>query len=303
MRIAVLCGFLLFSGTVSAELPSIPARLKPGGAPKVESSVIDRFIGYWKDAKSRRLYGTLEVWDILTAAKGDPLRPTKKGAVLTGLNTVSYATLAPNVSTRPTRLTGVQHVMYIASGWGKIASGDIKAEVRQGFGVIIPPGVEFTLSNGGEKPLTLYLIEEIIPRGFTPRSRLTVKNDFDQPVNTNRNRSDARGWLFSPRDGLASLTGMDPIVFLPRSYVVPHVHLPGDEEIWIALDEINVQIGRERRLLPEGSAYRAPADSKTPHVNINSTNTDKRLLWIMRVPGSSQRETPSGRGMDKDGII
>jgi uncharacterized cupin superfamily protein len=81
------------------------------------------------------------------------------------------------------------------------------------------------------------------------------------------------------------------------------VHLPGDEEIWIALDEINIQIGGERRLLREGSAYRAPADARTPHVNINATNQDKRLLWIMRVPESSEREMPAGRGMDNNGII
>lgn len=305
MKIAFLCGFLLFSGTVFAELPSIPVRLDPNGSSKqTNASNVDRYIGYWKDAKSRRIYGTLEVWDILTQAAGDPLRPVKKGAVLTGLNTVSYASLASLTSTRPTRLTGIQHVLYIASGYGKIVSGDIKADIRQGFGIIVPPGVEFTLTNGGEKPMTMYIVEEKLPKGFTPGKRITVKNDFDQPVNTNRNRSDARGWLFSSRDGLASLTGMDPIVFLPRSYVVPHVHLPGDEEIWVALDEINVQIGSERRLLREGSAYRSPADGRTPHVNINATDSDKRLLWIMRAPESSgERETPGGRGIDRDGTI
>jgi mannose-6-phosphate isomerase-like protein (cupin superfamily) len=253
------------------------------------------FIGYWKDSKPRRLYGTLEVRDILTRCNGDPLRPAKKGAVLTGLNSVNHAVLAPGNSTKRATLSGVQQILYIASGWGTIRSGETASAIRQGFGVIIPPGVEFTLANGGDKPLTLYIIEEPIPAGFTPRKSLIVKNDFDTPISTNLRRADFRGWLFGRRDGLASLTGMDPIVFIPRSFVAPHVHLPGDEEIWIALDDINIQLGNQHRVLPEGSAYRVPPDGRTFHVNINDSNREKKLLWLSRTPENLPERVP-GRG-------
>lgn len=272
--------------------PTLSARLKPNTRIPSVGMNIDLFIGYGKDAKPRRLYGAIEVRDILTRCAGDPLRPARKGAVLTGLNTVSYGTLAPKNSTKPTTLSGVQHVLYVASGWGTIRSGNAAFDIRQGFGIIIPPRVEFTISNSGDKPLTLYIIEEPVPGGFVPRKNLAVKNDFDTPVSSDLHRADSRGWLFGRRDGLASLTGVDPIVFLPRTFVAPHVHLPGDEEIWIALDDMNIQIGNQRRVLPEGSAYKVPADGRTPHVNINDSDREKRLLWLMRAPGAPIEPEP-----------
>jgi mannose-6-phosphate isomerase-like protein (cupin superfamily) len=259
-----------------------PAAAGPDILPAASKINADYFIGYWKETKSRRLYGSLEVWDLLTHAAGDPLRPKKRGAVLTALNCVSYASLAPRTSTRTTRLSGVQYIFYIASGFGTIRSGRKKVEIRQGFGIIIPPGVEFTLANTGNNPLTLFVIEEPLPLGFKPAREMVVKNDFDHPISTNARRLDYRFWLFTPRDGLAAITGMDQIVFMPRTYVPPHVHLPEEEEVWIALDDMKIQIGREQRLLPAGSAYKPPADSTTPHVNINDTTENKRLLWLMK---------------------
>jgi mannose-6-phosphate isomerase-like protein (cupin superfamily) len=283
----------LVAAVVSAVLPStLSARLKPEKNAPSGGVNIDLYIGYWKDSKPRRLYGALEVRDILTRCAGDPLRPARKGAVLTGLNTVSYGTLAPKNSTKPTTLSGVQHVLYVASGWGTIRSGTTAFDIRQGFGIIIPPRVEFTIANSGDKPLTLYIIEEPVPGGFIPRKNLAVKNDFDTPMSTNLHRADSRGWLFGRRDSLASLTGVDPVVFLPRSFVSPHVHLPGDEEIWIALDDMDIQIGNQHRELPEGSAYKVPADGRTPHVNINDSDREKRLLWLMRSPGAPIEREP-----------
>ena len=60
---------------------------------------IDMFLGNWQESAPRYAYGTLEVRDILTKSQGDPLHPTKKGAVLTDINSLSYAILEEHVST------------------------------------------------------------------------------------------------------------------------------------------------------------------------------------------------------------
>jgi len=52
--------------------------------------------------------------DILT--RGDGLHPTRAGAVLRFINSYTYATLAPNASTTPTRLDGQQEIYYVGSG-------------------------------------------------------------------------------------------------------------------------------------------------------------------------------------------
>ena len=64
---------------------------------------IDLFINDWRNAKPRTVYGKLVFRDILTRLDGaDPVRPARKGAVLTSITSVSYATLAPGATaTRP----------------------------------------------------------------------------------------------------------------------------------------------------------------------------------------------------------
>jgi mannose-6-phosphate isomerase-like protein (cupin superfamily) len=283
---------ILFAAVMILLPQSLSAQARTDRTAPTAAQNIDFFIGSPDKVVPRTLFGALEVRDILTRNTGNPLRPAKKGAVLSGLNSVSRATLAPRRSTKPSSLSGVQDVLYIASGWGTIRSGKGTFSIRQGFGIIVPPKVEFTLSNEGDNPLVLYIIEEPLPDGFVPKETLVVKNDFDLPVSTDLRRADSDGWLLTEGDGLAALDGMDPVVFVPRSYISPHAHLPGDEEIWIALDEITVLLGDKKFVIPEGSAYRVPPDGRTGHVNLNTTNQDKRLLWLVLTSGTPVESAP-----------
>ncbi|MFA6472764.1 MAG: cupin domain-containing protein, partial [Candidatus Latescibacterota bacterium] len=82
----------------------------------------------------------------------------------------------------------------------------------------------------------------------------------------------------------STIVGLDPVRYEPNSMVPPHVHFPGEEEVWIAIDAIDIQVGNEHRTLLPGTAYKIPANGKTAHSNINSDGKSKRLLWIMNVP-------------------
>jgi mannose-6-phosphate isomerase-like protein (cupin superfamily) len=256
-------------------------------APKYDKSEepnIDLFMMNWKDAKPHTLYGSLEVRDLLTGLQGDPLKPKIKGAVLTDIHSISYGTLKPGASTTPSKLYRVQGIFYIASGKGNIKSGGAESPLYEGIGVLVPPGVEFTLMNTGKAPLILYIIEEPIPRGFTPGKKMVVKNDRDFPPSTNLHRADSSQWLFSMRDGLSTIVAFDQVIYEPKSMVPPHVHLPGEEEVWVAIDDIDIQVGNEHRTLRPGTAYKVPANGSTAHANINTSKDPKRLLWMMKVP-------------------
>lgn len=286
-----------FIGSSLPILTALPFLSRPAsGAPRPKSSGsepdIDLFVGFLKDTSPRRIYGALDVYDLLTRCTGDPLRPSRKGAVLTEINTVSYASLAPLTSTETARLGVVQNVLYITSGYGTIHSKGSTYDIRQGIGIIIPPLIPFTIANTGNNPLTLFIIEEPLRKGFIPARNIIVKNDFDLPVSTNARRADYRFWLFSRRDGLSTITGMDQVEFLPKSSVPPHVHLPGEEEIWITLDDTMIQFGGQQRFLPANSAYKVPANGRTPHTNINESDSPIRLLWIMKAQETRQNQTP-----------
>jgi mannose-6-phosphate isomerase-like protein (cupin superfamily) len=252
------------------------------------------FIDSWQESSPRREFGSLQVWDILTKCTENPLNPTRKGAVLTGINSVKYAALESQTATLPSTLDGRQLIMYINSGVGTITSGYLTADLHDGIGVLMPPDVEFSIENTGDDQLTMYLIEEPIPGAFRPRKRMIIKNEYDNPISTNIQRvNDSSKWLFDRKDGLSTLVGINTIMWEPRSYYPPHVHGEGDEEVWIAVkSDMFVQLGKIRRAFTSGSAYKVPPDSRTPHVNINTSTVSQKLLWLMKVP---ERQIPSGR--------
>jgi len=263
---------------------------------------IDMFMGNWKETKSRRMFGSLEVWDLLTRCYGNPLHPSKKGAVLTDLNSLSYAILEEHASTTPSMLEEKQYIFYIVSGKGTIKSGDKTAELREGVGVIMAPYIKFSITNTGNEQLTMYIVDEPIPDGFSPNIEMVMKNENDNPISTNINRVRGKDWLFSFEDGLSTLISMNPVTYVPRSLVPPHVHLVGEEEVWFAIDsEVFIQIGKQRRKFPVGTAYKVPADGRTPHSNINVTGSPQKLMWMRKVP---IRIVPSGNKKESsDNVI
>ena len=264
---------------------------------------IDKFIGHWKDAKSRTAYGALEVRDILKRCYGNPLRPVSKGAVLTDINAVSYGLLKAAKSTTPATLNDRQLIFYIVTGEGTIQSGDRTAELREGIGIIMPPKVEFSITNTGKLPLTMYIIEEPIPKDFTPNSEMVVKDEYDNTISTNIRRVESTDWLFSMIDGLSTIVAFNPVMYEPASMVPPHVHPEGVEEVWIAIrGDMQIQVGKQRRKFPAGSAYKVPADGITPHLNVNTTKNSKKLIWMMKVPlpeGPVIKKPPKKETQDK----
>jgi len=256
---------------------------------------IDMFIGNWKKSSPRSLYGTLELHDILTKCDDDPLRPKKKGGVLTDILCLSFATLKEHTATTTSKLKDEQQIFYINSGHGIIKSGNKTAELREGIGVLMPPGIEFTITNTMNEPLTMYLITEPIPQGFKPNKWMVVKDEYANPISSNITRVNRTNeMLFSMNDGLSTLIAINPIMFEPKSFYPPHAHPEGDEEIWLAIKgDARILLGKDRRNLPAGTAYKVPADGKTSHTNINDTDVSVKLMWMMKTPVAS-----SPRSMD-----
>jgi len=246
---------------------------------------IDLFINHWQNSQPSKEFGALDVWDILTKSDGDPLRPKRKGAVLTDLNAVRFAAIRPGLKTTNATLDSRQYVCYITAGEGTISSKTGPIKIEEGNAIIIPPGVEFSLENVSDGNLTMYIVEEPVPRDFIPKQHVVVTSEYDNRVSTNIRRVDSDDWLLSLFDGLSTLVSFNPVIYEPKSYVPPHVHEPDVEEVWIAVrGDMKIQVGGQQRDFPAGSAYKVPADGITPHTNINRSGPSKKLLWMMKVP-------------------
>jgi mannose-6-phosphate isomerase-like protein (cupin superfamily) len=248
---------------------------------------IDNYFGDWHTSPSRRAHGTLEERDILT--RGDAMNPAHKGAVLRFLNSYAYATLAPHASTKAEQLKDQQEICFVQSGRGTAHAGGQSVDLHQNIAVLVPAALTFSIENTDDQPMTMYVINEPTPSGFRPNPNLLARDENQLPIS-----SSGGMWahivktLFVSADGLGTLQAVLTVTLDPLTLGKPHP-VPGEdstdiEEVWTALDGTSLAlVGNELRRQPPGMAYLHVPDNKTPHTNINSSDTDQdKFLYFAR---------------------
>ena len=256
--------------------------------PDVDSD-IDMFISHWQESTPRCTYGALIERDIFTKFEGeDSLHPAKKGAVLEFINRLSYATLQKHKSTTPSTLKDEQVVFYIDKGTGTISGGGKTFELREGVCALVPVGIEFIVENTGDDPLKMYVFAEPVPDGFVPSKEIIVKDENTIPIGTTQSHwSHILRVMFYRGNELATLVGFCPVWFDSMTLGQPHSHDKNAEEIWFVVEgEVILHLGKELRRLSPGSAYKIPPNGKTPHSNINVSDEQIKLFWLMSIAKS-----------------
>ncbi len=264
----------------------------------LQDRLIDRFMGDWHDSMPRHEHGSLVLRDILS--KGNNLAPPQPGAVLQAANFVAYGRLQPNDVTTSEKLDGQQEVYYIDGGTGEITAGGKTATLHKDIAVFVPEGLEFSMKNNGNDDLTMYVVNEPVPKNFTPRKDMLVTDESKVPPRTPMEASPytlpgASGhWahivrdLFSRTDGLATIGDLITVTINPMQMGEPHPHNPGQEEIWVEIDGTSLAfIGTQLREQPPGMAYMIRPDNTMTHSNINPGDTPVKFLWFA---GSSLRK-------------
>jgi mannose-6-phosphate isomerase-like protein (cupin superfamily) len=263
-----------------------------------ESRRIDLFMGDWRESMPRLMHGSLVARDILT--KGDNFAPPEKGAILSYNNFEAYATLPPHASTTPDLLKAQQEVYYIAGGTGTMSAGGAVAELHKDVAVLMPANLEFVMNNSGDQPLTMYILNEPVPEGFKVGDKMLVIDERKAHVRTPSGADPfilpgASGhWahvvreLFARRDGLATMSSVITVELQPLRLGEPHSHMPGQEEIWTALEGTSLAWeSAELRLQKPGMAYMIRPDGTSTHSNINFGDTTIKFLY--NVEGPPQR--------------
>ena len=249
------------------------------------------FMCDWRESMPRHSHGGLIERDILT--HGDPQTATKRCAVLAHTNYVSYATLAERGAIAPMKLEGQQEILYVVGGKGTVTSAGVTSELFDGIGVLVPPGVEFSMKNTGDEDLNMYIINELVPADFKPGTKVLVRDVNAQPV-----RGTTGHWvhivknIFTPADGLATLRQTITVTLDPMTIGEPHAHTTGSEEVWIQIKGKSLAfIGTQLRWQTPGIGYLAPpfaAETKEavtsgqsfPHSNINPGTEQVKFLYF-----------------------
>jgi mannose-6-phosphate isomerase-like protein (cupin superfamily) len=267
----------------------------------IQDRRIDLFMGDWRDSMPRHEHGSLVLRDVLT--RGDNFSPLQKGAVLQSANFLAYGRLQPRDVTTTEKLAGQQEVYYIDGGAGEITGGGRTVPLHKDVAVFMPEGIEFSLKNTGSDDLTMYVVNEPVPAGFTPRKDMIVTDERTVPVRTPLLASPytipgASGhWahvvrdLFSRADGLATIGDIITVTINPLSMGEPHPHQPGHEEIWAEMSGTSLAfLGTELRVQNPGMAYILRPDGQMLHSNINSGDTPIKFLWFSTSTGYSAKK-------------
>ena len=245
---------------------------------------VDQFIVNWQDKMPKKIRGAM-LWNpILTPSDGDEFKPKAKGAVLTQIKAFSHAYLEPFTKTTPVTLSGEQEIYYIYNGTGKVTAGGKTAELRDGIGVLIPPGIEFTIENTVGNSLAMYIVTEPIPDGFKPKTEMVIRDEYKTPIaGTHVHWAHLDQPLFDKADGLAVLLGLHPVYFAAMTMGQPHSHYAGTEEVWFVVkgDGAKLLLGKQFRDFKPGTAFKIPANFKTPHSTINVTESSIKAFWMM----------------------
>jgi mannose-6-phosphate isomerase-like protein (cupin superfamily) len=284
----------MVSKRIASTLVLLAAHLPLAFAQPAANERIPMYFGDWRLSTPRITHGTLEERDILT--RGDGLNPSHKGGVLHFINSYSLATLAPGASTKPTRLSGQQEILFMVSGRGTATAGGENAELHENVAILMPADLEFSLKNTAGEPLTFYLVNEPTQPGFRPNSKMLVKDENLLAITSSSGFWDhIVKTIFVTADGLSTLESFLTVTLDPLTMGRPHVHLaPEDdiEEVWTGLNGTSIAfIGTQLFRQGPGVAYIHPPDHKTPHTNINYSGEEQvRFLYFARYHPHADRK-------------
>jgi mannose-6-phosphate isomerase-like protein (cupin superfamily) len=250
------------------------------------NAYVDMYFADWHASKAQTT-GPLTEYTVFT--KGDPVKPTTKGALLRYVDSYVFATLAPGASSPSTTLSGKQRVYYFASGTGTISAGGDSVPVSINIAVLVPANLAFTIKNTGTTPLGAYVITEPTPSGFQPGTKLVVKDEKSTPISTA-----AQEWsrivrpLFTSSDGLATISSIETVTLDPLTITRPFIGtLPNTEELWMELSGKSIAfIGPYLRRQTTGMAYEHPPDNLAPTSNVNYSEDSQVKFLLVATDGS-----------------
>jgi mannose-6-phosphate isomerase-like protein (cupin superfamily) len=249
------------------------------------NAYVDMYFSDWHAAKAQTA-GPLSESAIFT--KGDPIKPTTKGAILRYVDSYVYTTLAPGSSSPSVTLSGRQRVYYFSSGAGTITAGGDSVPVSVNTAVLVPAGLAFTIKNTGKTPLGAYAITEPTPSGFQPGSKLVVKDELSTPISTA-----AQEWsrmvrpLFTAADGLATISRVETVTLDALTITRPFIGTkPNTEQLWLELSGTSIAfIGPYLRRQTTGMAYEHPPDNLAPTSNVNYAENGQVKFLLVATDG------------------
>ncbi|MCU1225000.1 MAG: cupin protein [Edaphobacter sp.] len=251
-------------------------------APEVGSNgYVDMYFGDWHASRAQTV-GSLTEHAVFT--KGDPMKPTAKGAILRYVDSYVFATLPSGDSSPSDTLSGKQQIYYFTSGTGIILAGGDSIPVSLNIAVLVPANLAFTIKNTGKSALSAYIVTEPIPSNFQPSTKLVVKDENSIAISTTQQEwSRVVKPLFTSADGLATISRVQTVTLDSMTITRPFVGtIPNAEQLWMQLSGTSITfIGPFLRRQTPGIAYAHPPDNLAPTSSLNySEDSEVKFLLV-----------------------
>ena len=233
---------------------------------------------HWLDCPSSLTHGNMIQRVILT--REDPEDPRKEGAVLRVFDSLARAYLEPGVSSLPHINEGIQEIFFVASGSGKLVTPGQEQALREGDGIMIPPGVEHTFVNDGDSLLELLIVVEPIPEGTFLKNKAPLVRNYRESPLTISHWSYLVHPIFGQKDGLVELRDILVVLIDPLQTGDRHGHGPYMDEVWYMWRGQAVHVvSREVCVQPPGMAV-SVCPSDPGHTLINPTEETIHLFYF-----------------------
>jgi mannose-6-phosphate isomerase-like protein (cupin superfamily) len=249
------------------------------------NAYVDMYFGDWHASKAQTV-GPVAEYTVYT--KGDPMKPTTKGAILRYVDSYVYTTLAPGASSPSVTLSGKQRVYYFISGAGTISAGGEAVPVSVNIAVLVPANLPFTIKNTQTVPLAAYVITEPTPSGFQPGAKLVVKDEKSTPISTAQQEwSRMVRPLFTSSDGLATISSVETVTLDDLTITRPFLGTkPNTEHLWMELSGTSIAfIGPYLRRQTPGMAYEHPPDNLAPTSSVNYSEDSQVKFLLVSTEG------------------
>ena len=255
---------------------------------QTHGSQLDPYFVDWHSAPVNTVEGPLQEQDVLT--RGDALHPSAPGAVLRFASAYKHAVLPPHATTSAIKLKGQQQVYFVVSGEGKATAGSQAIPLSPNIAVLVPEGLEFTLSNTGAEPLEMYLIQELTSAGFHPNTSMLVRDENTLPfVTTDLQWSYMVKKVFAASDGLATLSEVSTVSLNPLTISRPKsTESPDTEAAWTALRGKGIAfVSNDLRRMSPGMTYAEVPDGQTPLSMVNpDQSSELKFLYFAHRPAA-----------------
>src|SRR5262249_1478278 len=133
---------------------------------------------HWLDCSPSVTHGNIIQRVIFT--QHDPQTTPVEGAILNYVDSFARGYLEAGTASVPHVHKDIQEIFFVAAGTGTLIAGGENQVLREGDGILIPPGIKHTLLNNGGSVLELLILVESIPPSTRVKNNSVVIRNYRQ---------------------------------------------------------------------------------------------------------------------------